>query len=165
MTGDGDRGPADVVVRAWTPGDFEPVVALWHRTTVATYTFIPGESSRTIDEARSAFASHVVPRNTIDVAEAGGVLAGFLATHPGGRGRHLYLDRIYVDPALQRRGVGRALLAVAFARSPGRIRLHTHVANAGARAFYERFGFRAIAFGVSPPPENVPDVMYEWTRT
>jgi hypothetical protein len=31
-----------------------------------------------------------------------------------------------------------------------------------ARSFYERRGFRAVQFGVSPPPESEPDVRYAW---
>ena len=34
-----------------------------------------------------------------------------------------------------------------------------------ARAFYERRGFRAVAFGRSPAPENEPDVKYAWPVT
>ena len=45
---------------------------------------------------------------------------------------------------------------------PAGLRLFTHVDNAPARAFYERLGFRAVAFGVSPPPECLPDVEYAW---
>lgn len=156
--------PAPIVVRRFVPGDLGAVVALWHRTTTATYTFIPGEDRRTIEEARAAFSEWILPKCDLHVAECGGCVAGFLATNVGGGGRHLYVDRIYVDPAQQRRGVGRALMDVAFDASPGRIRLHTHQENRGARRFYERLGFRAIAFGTSPPPENVPDVMYEWVR-
>ncbi|MCG3132952.1 MAG: putative N-acetyltransferase YjaB [Planctomycetes bacterium] len=151
-------------VRLFEPADLEPVIGLWHRTTVATYTFLPGESSRTIDEARAAFRSLILPACTLHVAVSDARIVGFLATKPGARGRHLYVDRIYVDPAEQRRGAGRALMDVAFAASPGRIRLHTHQENTGARRFYERLGFRAIAFGTSPPPESAPDVMYEWVR-
>ena len=73
-----------------------------------------------------------------------------------------YIDRLYVDPAEQRRGWGRRLLAHAKALRPQGLELHTHQANWGARALYEREGFVAVRFGVSPAPELAPDVEYHW---
>jgi hypothetical protein len=46
--------------------------------------------------------------------------------------------------------------------SPRGLRLFTHQANAKARAFYEKEGFRVVRFGTSPPPESAPDVEYAW---
>ena len=73
-----------------------------------------------------------------------------------------YLDRLYVHPEWQRRGVGKALLQKAFELSPAGLELHTLQSNKAACAFYERFGFRAVEHGVSPAPECEPDVMYHW---
>ena len=42
-------------------------------------------------------------------------------------------------------------------------RTHTHQQHAQARAFCEKHGFRAVKFGISPPPESEPDVEYHWT--
>jgi len=41
------------------------------------------------------------------------------------------------------------------------LELYTFARNEGARRFYERHGFRAIAFG-QENEENEPDVLYEW---
>jgi hypothetical protein len=46
--------------------------------------------------------------------------------------------------------------------SPGGLRLFTFQRNVPARSFYEKYGFRAVRFGVSPAPENEPDVEYRW---
>jgi len=73
-----------------------------------------------------------------------------------------YIDRLYVDPMEQRRGWGSRLIELAKRMHPMGLRLHTHQANHPARAFYERHGFRAVRFGVSPPPESAPDVEYAW---
>jgi len=73
------------------------------------------------------------------------------------------VGQLYVEPAFQGRGIGTALLDLAKELSPHGLSLFTHRRNARARAFYERRGFRAVAFGVSPPPESEPDVRYEWT--
>src|SRR5215468_3833881 len=38
----------------------------------------------------------------------------------------------------------------------------THQENRPARAFYERHGFVAVKYVISPPPESAPDVEYHW---
>jgi ribosomal protein S18 acetylase RimI-like enzyme len=86
---------------------------------------------------------------------ADGTVRGYLAMDDAG-----YVDRLYIDPHSQRRGIGTALIAHAAELAPRGLRLFTHVENHAARAFYERLGFRAIRFGVSPPPESAPDVEY-----
>lgn len=84
-------------------------------------------------------------------------LTGFLAL-AGDEVEHLY-----VLPGCQGRGVGGSLLAVAKDASPDRLSLYTFQANTKARAFYERKGFRAIAFGDgSENEEAMPDILYEW---
>ena len=70
-----------------------------------------------------------------------------------------------MDPRCQRRGVGTALLERAKELAPEGLTLFTHQRNERARAFYERRGFRAVQFGVSPPPESEPDVKYAWDST
>ena len=84
-------------------------------------------------------------------------LIGFLAL-----ARH-QVEHLYVLPGSQGRGVGGSLLAVAKAANPGHLSLYTFQPNTHARAFYERKGFRAVAFGDgSGNEEAVPDVLYEW---
>ena len=72
------------------------------------------------------------------------------------------IDRLYVDPAAQGRGIGLELLDHAKALRPGGLWLFTHQKNAGARRFYERHGFRILRFGISPAPESEPDLEYAW---
>jgi len=73
------------------------------------------------------------------------------------------VEHLYVLPGCQGRGVGGSLLAVAKDASPDRLSLYTFQANTKARAFYERKGFRAIAFGDgSENEEAMPDILYEW---
>jgi len=73
-----------------------------------------------------------------------------------------YVDRLYVDPAEQRKGWGRDLIEHAKALHPDGLELHTHQENHGARAFYESQGFVAVKYGLSPAPELAPDVEYHW---
>jgi GNAT superfamily N-acetyltransferase len=90
------------------------------------------------------------------VAEREGALAGMLAIEVP------WIRQLAVFPEHQRRGIGTALLLEARQWSPRELRLYTFRRNLPARAFYERHGFVAVGFGVSPPPESEPDVEYRW---
>jgi GNAT superfamily N-acetyltransferase len=73
-----------------------------------------------------------------------------------------YIDRMYVDPTEWRKGWGTRFVELAKTLFPGGLQLHTHQQNLVAREFYERQGFTAVKFGISPPPECAPDVEYHW---
>ena len=73
-----------------------------------------------------------------------------------------YIDRMYVDSPYWRQGWGTQLMAFAKGRCPEGLELCTHQENHGARQFYEKHGFTAVRFGISPAPENAPDVEYHW---
>jgi ribosomal-protein-alanine N-acetyltransferase len=77
------------------------------------------------------------------VAEADGRVVGYLMAWSVVEILHVL--NIASDPALRRRGIGRALLlaAAAEAREAGLVRVTLEVrrSNAAARAFYARFGF------------------------
>ena len=71
-----------------------------------------------------------------------------------------------VDPPCVGAGIGSVLLEHAFAVLPSPIRLHTFQANAGARRFYERHGFRAIQLTDGQEnEERCPDVLYEFVAS
>ena len=74
------------------------------------------------------------------------------------------LDRAAADAHAARGSIAKAtaLLDRAKTLSPEGITLYTHQRNENARAFYERRGFEAVEYGVSPPPESEPDVKYRW---
>ncbi len=110
----------------------------------------------TLEDSRRIFREVIASRCEIWVAEREEELVGFLAI------RGSYIDRMYVRPGAQRGGVGIVLLEKARELSPAGLELHTHQKNHRARCFYEKHGFRAVAFGVSPPPEDEPDVEYWW---
>jgi GNAT superfamily N-acetyltransferase len=74
------------------------------------------------------------------------------------------LNQMYVLPEHVGRGTGSALLAVALKSMRHSIRLFTFQQNADARRFYERHGFKAIAFSDGHNnEERCPDVLYELT--
>jgi ribosomal protein S18 acetylase RimI-like enzyme len=143
-----------VRIRAYVDDDFETVVALWRAVMADTYTFL---ELHTEAEDRTYFRDAIAVDNELWVAEGVDGIAGYLAI------RGDYIDRLYVAVERQGRGVGTALLDHARRLSPEGLRLFTHVRNTGARGFYERRGFVAFRYGVSPPPESEPDVEYRWS--
>lgn len=94
----------------------------------------------------------VLPRRAVTVAEAEDGIVGFMAVHDG------WIDLLYLDPPWTGRGIGSRLLADA---DMAEAKLYCFQANAGARRFYERHGFRAAALsGGSRNEEGLPDILY-----
>lgn len=81
----------------------------------------------------------------IDLAHVDDVLAGFAAWLPADNRSELKLDRLYVDPARQRAGIGGALIdrviGHARERGIGVLILNVNKRNAKAIAAYARHGF------------------------
>jgi GNAT superfamily N-acetyltransferase len=104
---------------------------------------------------------HLLPSGHTTIAVVGDHVVGFVAVS-----RNIecsWIDQLYLLPAWVGRGIGTSLLELARHELPPPIRLYTFEANQRARAFYERRGFRAIAFGDgSGNEERCPDVLYEW---
>jgi GNAT superfamily N-acetyltransferase len=75
------------------------------------------------------------------VAESETVIVGFAAVEPREDGES-ELDALFVDPHMQRRGIGRALIEYCadFAHKQGSVALHV-VGNPHAKDFYEECGF------------------------
>lgn len=89
---------------------------------------------------------------TVFVAREGGRIAGCLFASD--RGDALYLGKLAVEPARQRAGVGRSLVAAAEAearrRGKATLELETRVELAGSRAAFARLGFRETARTAHP---------------
>jgi ribosomal protein S18 acetylase RimI-like enzyme len=146
-----------VSIRAYADGDFDVLVKRWHETNLVSYRYVEEQQKHSLADAQGFFRSHIVPACEIWVATCAVQLLGVIAVEAP------WIRHLAVFPEHQRRGVGTALLHRARERSPVELRLFTFQRNAPARAFYERHGFAAVAFGVSPAPELEPDVEYRWT--
>ena len=94
--------------------------------------------------------------NRVWVVETEGRPVAFMAMNQD------FIDQLYIHPDYWRQGIGDALLNFARKQSPGHLWLYTLQVNANARAFYEKNGFIAEKFGISPAPESEPDVEYHW---
>ncbi|MFN8413613.1 MAG: GNAT family N-acetyltransferase [Anaerolineales bacterium] len=144
------------MIRLYREEDFVPVTRFWFD---AVNVAMPGLEERlghTLEDARNYFQNVIVQENQIWVYELENLPVGFL----GISGE--FIDRLYVDPAYHRRGIGQTLMDYAKTLSPNHLWLYTHVANTVARSFYEKNGFVAEKFGISPAPESEPDVEYHW---
>jgi ribosomal protein S18 acetylase RimI-like enzyme len=147
---------SDLKIRKIDDPEVNGVAELWHFTKKAAYPYLPLEQSRTLQEDVKLFREKILPRCDIWAADVRGGIAGFLAMQSS------YIDRLYVLPDLQKRGIGSSLIQHAKALSPAGLELHTHRKNASAWKFFEKHGFLAVHFGISPPPESEPDVEFRW---
>lgn len=90
-----------------------------------------------------------VPEIRWDLARQAGQLLGFASSIHLTEARELKLDKLYVAPEAQGRGVGRALVASVLARAQalacGALILAVNKDNAAAIAAYRRFGFAVRA--------------------
>ncbi len=143
-------------IRAYREEDYQRVVELWHETQLDAYPYQPLTQSYTREDHLRFFRERIARNCAIWIAEDDRGLVGFLALNGS------YVDRLYIHPMRQRAGAGTALIRKAMELSPDGLELHTHQENESARAFYEKHGFEAGKFGISPPPESVPDVEYHW---
>jgi len=88
----------------------------------------------------------------------GAAMRGIIAFREG------WIDKLYVLPTAQRRGVGKDLLQVA-QNAFNRLQLWTFQRNAPARRFYEARGFALIQqTDGARNEEKEPDALYLWTR-
>jgi GNAT superfamily N-acetyltransferase len=143
-------------IRFYRADDFEAVTRLWRRAREAAMPELTARMGYSFEMDQAHFAGHIVASCDLWVAERDGVPVAFMGIKKD------FIDYLYVDPGYHRQGIGQALLAHAHDLSHDHLWLYTHVANTMARAFYEKNGFVAEKFGVSPAPENEPDVEYHW---
>jgi len=144
------------VIRLYQPADLNAAARVWFDAGIKAYPYLPDFQALTSIKANQVFADVIAPQNKIWVYEHLDKICGFIALQDS------YIDRLYVDPDHQGKGIGSALLDHAKNICPAHLSLHTHQANHAARAFYEQAGFTVHKLGISPAPESVPDVEYRW---
>jgi GNAT superfamily N-acetyltransferase len=87
-------------------------------------------------------------------------LLGILALESNATGN--WIEQLYLCPQHVAQGIGTQLLHFALRQLSLPIRLYTFQQNFGARRFYERHGFRAIAWSNGAEnEERCADVLYE----
>ena len=145
-------------IRSYAPSDFDAITKLWRRAREIAFPDFQRTKGHSFEEDCGYFKDVLLVENDVYVADLDGVVLAFMAI------RGDFIDQLYVAPTHQCQGIGKALIKFARMLSPERLWLYTFQINTNGRFFYEKNGFIVKKFGVSPPPESEPDVLYEWKR-
>jgi GNAT superfamily N-acetyltransferase len=142
-------------IRPAEPQEAHDLANLWLRSRLASVPSIP-PTVHPDDDVRRWFEEVVLPLREVWVAERNLEPMALMVLNGE------WLDQLYVDPSCTGNGLGGALLDHAKVRRPRGLTLWTFQANLGARRFYERHGFVAVATTPGDNEERAPDVRYEW---
>jgi GNAT superfamily N-acetyltransferase len=114
------------------------------------------------DEASVPIAARIREHEDVWVAEEDGRLVGFLGIEHSTNLGAPVLEKLYVEPAEQNRGVGSALLDKAKELRPDELYLWVFQKNP-ARRLYERHGFELVRLtDGADNMEREPDALYRW---
>ena len=147
--------PGQGELRRARPEDADAIADVYLSSFAATYDFPRAHSD---DDVRRWVAEVLLRMREVWVATSphGAVMAMMALTSD-------MVDQLYVAPGWTGKGIGSRLVGLAKERRPEGLDLYTFQANAGARRFYERHGFSAVALGDgSDNEEGQPDVRYAW---
>jgi ribosomal protein S18 acetylase RimI-like enzyme len=151
--------PSTFIIRDYRPGDFDAVTILWRIAREKSLPEFQRAKGHYFYEDQDYFRDHVLKEDQVFVVESVEHPIAFMAVQDD------FIDHLYVHPDYQHRGIGKDLLQYAHKLSPEHLWLYTLQINRNARAFYEKNGFVAEKFGMSPPPESEPDVEYHWRKS
>jgi GNAT superfamily N-acetyltransferase len=114
------------------------------------------------DEAAAPIASRIREHEEVWLAEEDGRLLGFLGIEHSTNLGAPVLEKLYVEPAEQNRGVGSMLLDKAKELRPDELYLWVFQKNP-ARELYERHGFELVKLtDGADNMEREPDALYRW---
>jgi ribosomal protein S18 acetylase RimI-like enzyme len=147
------------IIRDYRDADFDAVTILWRVAREKSLPDFQRQKGYFFYEDQNYFRDHVLKKNHVWVVEVDDHPVAFMAMEND------FIDQLYIHPDYQRRGIGKALLDFARERSPEHVWLYTLQVNVNARTFYEKNGFIAEKFGISPPPESEPDIEYHWRKS
>ncbi len=147
-----------ILVRDYRPEDFDAVTILWRIAREKSLPEYQRAKGHFFYEDQDYFRDHILEENRVWVVEIDERPVAFMAM------REDFIDHLYVHPDYQNRGIGNSLLDYARQLSPEHLWLYTLQVNANARLFYEKNGFTAEQFGMTPPPDSEPDVQYHWRK-
>ncbi len=146
-----------IKIRPYQPADSDAINILWRISREVSLPEFQLRKGHFFYEDIAYFHAHVLAQNQVWVALGDNeTRLGFMAMQDD------FIDQLYIHPDHWRKGIGQQLLDHARQCSPRRLWLYTLQINTNARAFYEKNGFKAVEFGVSPAPESEPDVKYLW---
>jgi putative acetyltransferase len=124
-----------IAIRLSSPQDLPALFGIWDNAVRATHSFLPeGDLDFYARQVRDDY----LPSAVLWVAiGSDGEPLGFMGM------TEAKIDALFVDPSCHGRGIGRALVNHA-ASLAGDLTVDVNEQNRGARAFYEKLGFRRI---------------------
>jgi ribosomal protein S18 acetylase RimI-like enzyme len=124
--------------------------------------FLPyAPSVHTSSDVLKWVEQHLLPTGGVTVAVDNEEVVAVLALSQDNDAA--WVDQLYVLPGFENRGIGSDLLNFAHRSLRRPIRLFTFQQNSGSRRFYERHGYKVVAFsGGQSNEEKCPDVLYEF---
>jgi GNAT superfamily N-acetyltransferase len=147
-----------VEIRPAREDEIEPLTRLFVRSR-NEMEYLP----RVPEEHIAAIADRIREHEEIWVAEEDGRMLGFIGIEQSRNLDAPVLERIYVEPREQNRGVGTALLDKAKELRPQGLYLWVFQKNEGARRLYERHGFELVELtDGAHNMEREPDALYRW---
>ena len=160
MTSAAPPGPPALPALALRPARPTDALAVAGLLIAVRRAFMPyAPMAHSDDDVQAWVRTRLLPAGGVSVLTGPAVLA-VVATSDDGHCR--WIDQMAVAPDWVGRGLGSRLLAHALATLAPPVRLYTFQANTGARRFYERHGFAAMAFTDGQGnEEQCPDVLYE----
>lgn len=144
------------MIRAATADDARAIAGVFSPS-LRLLTFLP--ELHTVAEDRRFIAAVILNECEVIVAEHRSSIVSFLAL----QGEEIRL--LHTHPDFIGQGAGALLVDAAKETGSAALELWCFQANAPARRFYERHGFRAVKFTDGRRnEEQMPDVRYRWTR-
>jgi ribosomal protein S18 acetylase RimI-like enzyme len=144
-------------IRAAAPADYDSLAHIWLESWYSTglkSLFDPGP-----EMLKKRIPEEVAKGWALYAAEDDGATVAMLALKP----EDFYLDQLWVAPAHQGCGIGRALLNFTRTQFPDEIWLRCVTENEIAWRWYEREGFRCEGDEIVPP-SNMRMKRYRWKR-
>ncbi len=145
-----------ITIRPYQPKDLSEVVAMWHASKRQAFPYVQVQQAYTIQDDTRHFQEVVSKECQVWLADEDDEILGFIALNND------LIDQLFVKVGEQRKGIGSLLVSKAKEISPSKLRAYTFQKNSAARSFYEKHGFEVVRSGVSPAPENEPDLEYAW---
>lgn len=123
-----------MTVRPYADEDLDELLDVWYRASRIAHSFLPEEF---FEKERREIGEKWMPIAETTVYEIEGRVVGFIALMGNEVGA------IFVDPDLQGRGIGRALMDTARDSRPI-LELNVFEANSIGRRFYNAYGFEFV---------------------
>jgi len=147
------------IIRAATSSDAVGISDVYLASRKSFLSYAPLAHSD--EDVRQWIAGYLIPNAEVSVALMDGEIVGMMALIRNETAG--WINQLYLHPSAVGQGIGTQFVAMAQKKLGPPIRLYTFQANEGARRFYERHGFKAIACSDgSQNEERCPDVLYEW---